>query len=130
MRALWIGYMSFVSIPALLVSVYAVRMPSIPMAVEGSVMLQVMTKRLIRSGAKIPSVAFGIITSPKPQYAEKLKSLLATWARDLPQQELMIVGRAPIDGMEDRARWEAANNCSDDHLLGASCKEALLISMG
>eukprot|EP00747_Dinoflagellata_sp_TGD_P168011 gnl/TRDRNA2_/TRDRNA2_193485_c0_seq1.p1 gnl/TRDRNA2_/TRDRNA2_193485_c0~~gnl/TRDRNA2_/TRDRNA2_193485_c0_seq1.p1 ORF type:complete len:313 (-),score=44.90 gnl/TRDRNA2_/TRDRNA2_193485_c0_seq1:77-1015(-) len=74
------------------------------------------------------SVAFGIMTSSKPEYVKKLQSPLRTWARDLTQNELLIVGSAAPDGMEGIAHWDSATNCPDNHETGLACKEALLIS--
>jgi len=80
------------------------------------------------SNATLPRVLFTIASSDKPNLAERVPAQLNTWAKNLHQDELLILGRSPVKGKENMATWEP-RACQDNHELGLVCKEAMMITL-
>lgn len=82
--------------------------------------------RLPASGSEdaTPKILFGVRTSPKPLYSQRLNAQMKTWMSDLSPEELVIVGTDAPKGMEARAQWINASACIDTH-QGGPCKEMI-----
>jgi len=74
-------------------------------------------------------VVFGVFTSPLPKYAEQMKAVTDTWAKDVAPQKLLVVG---VKGDAPGITYKQAPMCQDGHINnpGISCKEATLLSTG
>lgn len=71
-----------------------------------------------------PKILFGIETTNSEKYKVRLDAQMNTWLRDLTKNEIVIVGRSAPKGMENRAQWEAANQCDD---AVVTCKEMTMV---
>mmetsp|Transcript_120849 Transcript_120849/g.225984 ORF Transcript_120849/g.225984 Transcript_120849/m.225984 type:complete len:387 (+) Transcript_120849:123-1283(+) len=77
----------------------------------------------------LPTVVYGVFTSPKAKYAAQLEAVLNTWGRDVPPQKLIVVG---VEGTNPNVTYNPAPLCQDGHVgnEGISCKEATLLTEG
>lgn len=56
---------------------------------------------------------------------DKLEACLTTWAADLSQDQLQIIGSKPKDERQAKlAQWDEASDCGDSHDAGA-CKDSV-----
>lgn len=83
------------------------------------------------AGTKLPKVVWGLETNGNAAYEAIVEAQLDTWAKDIPRQELVVVG-GKFDDEKVGDSWSTdvvANSCADDrgHL---NCKEAVLLLRG
>jgi len=73
-------------------------------------------------------IVYGVSTSPLPKYVEQMSAVAATWAKDVGQQRLLVVG---VEGSIPGVVYKQAPMCKEAHThtsTGVSCKEATMIT--
>jgi len=72
-------------------------------------------------------IVYGVSTSPLPKYVEQMSAIADTWAQDVGQQRLLVVG---VEGSIPGVVYKQAPMCKEGHVenTGVSCKEATMIT--
>jgi len=79
------------------------------------------------SHGNTPRIVFGIQTSSLPRYVPQLEAQLATWAKELPRSDLVVVS-GPHDDYNDSVVKTPHPSCFSDS--NQDCKEGLLLFRG